>query len=215
VSFHLDAAREPGDQPLGDSRSQRACSRHALVTYGRNDVRRSRIEHFIQQAFAQRHGATIKSFMPTLLALEGGADRICGVVGFRGAAAEPLFLEHYLHQPIEMVLSERAGVAITRDQIAEVGNLASLSCRAAVHLVAVLPRVLIESGHQWIAFTATNSVRGILEKFGARLIELATASRDCVERLGDDWGRYYDSDPRVMAGYLPHRVALASRGERS
>jgi thermostable hemolysin len=152
--------------------------------------------------------------MPTLLALEGRGERVCGVVGFRTASAEPLFLEHYLARPIEAELSERTGQLIDRERIVEVGNLASLSCRAAFHLVAILPRVLIERGNQWIVFTATSAVRGILEKFSAPMIELASASRECIGEPGD-WGQYYENDPRVMAGYLPDGLGLALNCARS
>jgi hypothetical protein len=190
------------------------CTRHALVAYEADDTRRARIEAFVQQAFAHRHGACVTSFMPTLLALEGRAGRVCGVVGFRNASEEPLFLERYLAQPVEVELRERTGVAIAREHIVEVGNLAGLSCRAAFHLVATLPRVLIERGNQWIVFTATSVVRGILEKFHAPMIELATASRDRIDNAGQ-WGRYYESDPRVMAGYLPDGLRLQLCGTRS
>lgn len=151
--------------------------------------------------------------MPTLLALEGRGERVCGVVGFRNAGSEPLFLERYLTRPVEAELSERTGQQIERERIVEVGNLASLSCRAAFHLVAVLPRVLIERGNQWIVFTATSAVRGILEKFAAPMIELASASRECIDKP-DEWGRYYENDPRVMAGYLPDGIGLALSGAR-
>ena len=146
--------------------------------------------------------------MPTLLALEGQRGRVCGVVGFRNAAAEPLFLERYLNQPVELVLAEHVGDTVERGQIVEVGNLASLSCRAACHLVAALPRILLAEGNQWIVFTATAAVRGMLARFHAPVIELARATRDRLED-GDDWGRYYDNDPRVIAGRLRDGVASA------
>ncbi len=146
--------------------------------------------------------------MPTLLALEGSNDRICGVAGVRSAASEPLFLERYLAQPIELVLSERTSEAVKREQIVEVGNLASLSCRAAFHLVAILPQVLTERGHFWVTFTATDVMRGILGKFNAPVMDLTDATADKVADLGDDWGHYYERCPRVMAGWLPHGLAL-------
>ena len=145
--------------------------------------------------------------MPTLLAMEGQRNRVCGVVGFRRAATEPLFLERYLDMPIELALGERAGFSVPRTEIVEVGNLASSSCRAACQLVAALPRVLLADGNRWIVFTATAAVRGMLAKFRAPVIELAAATRDRLDD-GDEWGRYYDTDPRVIAGYLPDGVSL-------
>lgn len=191
---------------------RQVCARHELATYEREDAQRPTVERFIQDAFAARHGARIHSFMPTLIALEGRERRICGVVGFRNGGREPLFLEQYLSRPVERVLTERVGTCVSRDEIVEVGNLASLSCRAAFHLAALLPRFLIDRGNRWIVFTATSAVRNMLEQFQVPVIELAGAARECVH-LGDDWGRYYDHDPRVMAGYLPNGLDMSlSRG---
>ena len=101
----------------GNVARTRTCSRHAIVAYESDDMRRARIEAFVQQAFARSHGACIKSFMPTLLALEGRGGRVCGVVGFRNAGVQPLFLERYISQPIEAALRERTGLAIHREHI--------------------------------------------------------------------------------------------------
>jgi hypothetical protein len=191
-----------------------SCTRHVLVAYEAEDTRRARVEAFVQQAFADRHGACITSFMPTLLALEGGGGRICGAVGIRNAQAAPLFLERYLAQPVEAELRRLTGLSIGRERIVEVGNLASLSCRAAFRLVAILPRVLIERGNQWIVFTATSAVREILGKFHAPMLELASASRDRVDNA-QQWGRYYECDPRIMAGYLPDGLRLQLAAARS
>jgi hypothetical protein len=177
--------------------------------YERSHAQRATVEQFIQRAFSRRHGATVRSFMPSLVALEGYENRICGVAGFRSAADEPLFLEHYLPQRVELALSARLNRPVRREEVVEVGNLASLSCRAAFHLVALLPRLLLDRHHLWIVFTATSAVRAILGQLHAPTIELGTARASSVDGLGDDWGRYYDSDPRVMAGYLPDGLALA------
>jgi len=184
------------------------CSRHVLATYERSHPQRAALEAFVRDAFALKHGALIRSFMPTLYALQGRNGRICGVAGVRHAAVEPLFLECYLPVPIESALSARIGAPVTRAQIVEIGNLSSLSCRAAFHLVALLPRLLIEHGYQWVTFTATDRVREILDRFHAPLIELGGATADKVADLGRDWGRYYECDPRVMAAWLPHGLSF-------
>lgn len=188
--------------------SAHRCTRHAIASYERSHPQRTTIEEFVRHAFALKHGARIRSFMPTLFALHGRDDRICGVAGVRSAAAEPLFLERYLSGSIESTLSRRVGERVSREQIVEVGNLSSLSCRAAFHLVALLPRLLIDRGHLWVTFTATDAVRGILHRFDAPVIELSGATQDRIAHLGDDWGRYYECDPRVMAAWLPHGLSF-------
>lgn len=197
-----------GSANSGTKHSLPHCTRHIVTTYDRGHAQRATVEAFVRRAFALRHGASIRSFMPTLYALQGRDDRICGVAGVRSAAAEPLFLERYLSQSIESTLSARIGERVTREQIVEVGNLSSLSCRAAFHLVALLPRLLIDRGHLWVTFTATEAVRGILDRFNAPVIELSGATEDKVANLGDDWGRYYECDPRVMAAWLPNGLSF-------
>jgi hypothetical protein len=51
-------------------------------------------------------------------------------------------------------------------------------------------------------------VRGILEGFGAPLVELARADGARVAGSPDRWGRYYEKDPRVLAGYLPTSLRI-------
>ena len=52
-------------------------------------------------------------------------------------------------------------------------------------------------------------MRGILEGFGAPLVELARADGSRVARRPDRWGRYYEKDPRVLAGFLPASLRIA------
>jgi hypothetical protein len=70
-------------------------------------------------------------------------------------------------------------------------------------MVAQLPVYLLAQDFRWIVFTATSTVRQILLGFGAPLVELARADGARVAGLRDDWGSYYETDPRVFAGYLP------------
>lgn len=192
----------------GEGESQ-ACPRHTLMACGVGHPRRNELERYVQQAFALKHAAQVRSFMPMLLALQGRAGRVCGVTGYRHAALEDLFLERYLDQPVQHAIAAASGANVQRAQVVEVGNLASLSCRAAVHLVALLPQHLLQQGQRWVVFTATQGVRHILQRFRAPLYELAPARAECVGGLGDDWGSYYRTDPRVMAGYLPDGLKLA------
>jgi hypothetical protein len=182
---------------------------------GRGDRGRAELENFVGKAFRDKHGADVHSFMPELLGLHNPVGRLQGVVGIRAAAAEPLFLEQYLDGPVEQVLSAHLSEPVARRQIVEIGNLASAGCRQARYLVSMLPSFLLERGHTWVVFTATSLVRGILESVGGALVELATADPARLAPGADQWGAYYRTDPRVMAGYLPTSLHLsASRRPR-
>ena len=164
---------------------------------------RGELEAFVAEAFRRGHDATVASFMPTLLSLRDGSGRLRGVVGLRGAAPRPLYLEQYLEQPVESAIAAATGRSIRRERVVEVGNLAGANCRSAVRMVAMLPAYLLSLEYRWIVFTATSTVRGILLGLGAPLVELGRADGTRVASGPDQWGRYYETDPRVFAGYLP------------
>jgi len=141
--------------------------------------------------------------MPTLLSFRDAGGDLRGVIGLRAAAPAPLYLEQYLEQPIESAIAAATGQRVQRREVVEVGNLAGANCRAAMRMVAALPSYLLSHDYQWIVFTATSAVRGILQGFGAPLVELAQADGSRVADGSDRWGSYYEKDPRVLAGYLP------------
>jgi hypothetical protein len=168
---------------------------------------RAELEAFVRAAFARKHDASVASFMPTLLSFRDASGELRGVIGLRSAEPKPLYLEQYLEQPIEAAIAAATGRLVQRHEVVEVGNLAGANCRAAMRMVAELPSYLLARDYRWIVFTATSAVRSILQGFGAPLVELARADGGRVAGGEDRWGRYYESDPRVLAGYLP-----ASRG---
>jgi hypothetical protein len=180
-----------------------------LGVAGADAPERAELESFVSAAFKRGHDATVASFMPTLLSFRDRSGELRGVVGLRTAVPQPLYLEQYLEQPIESAIATTTGDAVRRDQIVEVGNLAGANCRAAMRMVAQLPAFLLARDYRWIVFTATSTVRGILEGFGAPLVELARADGSRVARSPDRWGRYYEKDPRVLAGFLPASLRIA------
>jgi hypothetical protein len=135
------------------------------------------------------------------------------VAGVRGAHEGRLYLEQYLDRPIEQSLATAVAARgidrVGRHEIAEVGNLAGASCRAAMRMVAHIPAYLTGERYSWIVFTATSAVRQVLAGFGAPLVELARAECASVRDSRDEWGRYYETDPRVCAGYLRDAERLA------
>ena len=192
----------------------RRCLRHELSLYPADDSRREELEHFVHDVFASKHGARVCSFMPTLLAMRNDQGNVCSVAGFRCAAEQGLFLERYLDEPIEYAIASSARQQVSRSEIVEVGNLAGLNCRSAMRLVLDLPRILLDRGHRWIVFTATDTLRQLLATYHAPLFDLAAATASRVENTSDEWGRYYETQPRVMAGYLPDGLSLRRRREK-
>ena len=154
----------------------RRCRGHELSMYQADDPSREELESFVRDVFASRHGARVSSFMPTLLAMRNDTGAVCSVAGFRSAADQELFLERYLDSSIEHAVASSSGQQVTRSQIVEVGNLAGLNCRSAMRLVLDLPRILLDRGHRWMVFTATDALRELLTGYRAPLLDLAAAT---------------------------------------
>ncbi len=193
--------------PAGSTRTQRAgASRFRLQERRAGEPGRAELEHFVAAAFARAHGARVHGFMPSLLALEDGSGAPRCTLGLRSAGSDPLFLEQYLDAPIETAIAaaSRSTSPIPRGSIVEVGNLAGRGCRAAMYLVGQLPRFLLDRGFSWVSFTATGRVRELLERFDAPLLDLGPADPGRLAGGADDWGSYYRTRPRVMAGWLAH-----------
>ncbi len=164
---------------------------------------RDELEAFITAAFQRQHGAVVRSFMPMLIGLRQPEGTLVGGAGYRQGDSGHLYLEQYLPQPVETVIARQAGAGpVARASIAEIGNFACRDCPSAVAMVGVLAEFLLGKNHDWVVFTATRTVRRIMRHMGLRLAELGQADRSRLA-ASDDWGSYYECDPRIMLGYLP------------
>ena len=172
-------------------------------------------ERFVAEAFKRKHDAHVRTFLPLLVGCRDRERRLRSVVGLRPAATGALYLERYLDRPVHQLVGESSRRTVPRDSIVEVGNLAGCNCRAAVRVVASLPRILIAMNFEWVVFTATSAVRDMLAALGAPLIELATAAEACATGGLDRWGRYYRNDPRVCVGWLPAALEIPAFSSRA
>lgn len=189
--------------------SRKICLSQHPLTIVRHEVpggpRRALAEDFVRQVFRRHYAAEVPGFAPNLMLLEQD-DRLRAVAGWRCAADQPLMLEQYLDAPIEQAVSRLAGQPVPRQRIVEVGNLAADRPGSSIDVILALARHLDRLGFEWVVFTATRELIGIFRKLGLPPLALAAAD---PERLGDQassWGRYYDTDPVVVAGRL--RLAL-------
>ncbi len=204
---YADAANDGDDAGAG----LQASHRYHLLERLPGDVGRDQLERFVADRFEHTHQARVRSFLPTLVGLEDRHGQLRCALGYRSAAQERLFLEQYLDTPIEHAI-ESAGAqatAVRREEIVEVGNLAGRGCRAAVYLVSQIPRYLLARGFRWIAFTSTDRVREILQGFHAPVLDLGPADPARLKGGAEDWGRYYEADPRVLAAWLPDGLSFS------
>jgi len=171
----------------------------ALVSHRADSSGRSSAESFVAEVFRDHYGATVRCFMPTLLALPDDQGGIAGVLGCRTATEGCLFIEQYLDPPIELVLQAQAGIAALRCQIVEVGNLASRQAGTARRLFCELTRYLHERGIEWVVFSGTSDVRAIFRRLSLPLVRLCDADPARLGSSRGDWGSYYERQPAVMA----------------
>jgi hypothetical protein len=163
---------------------------------------------FVQQCYRRAYGANVQHFLPWLLSMNC-LSHCSGVAGLQPATAEPLFLEQYLSDSIESLLSRQVGTAVARASIVEVGNLVALRKGSSHLLFLVFTAVLHARGYQWIVFTATKALRNNLQKLGFAFTELAAVNPTALPAaVQSEWGTYYQTEPKVMAGRLSDAMAL-------
>lgn len=138
--------------------------------------------------------------MPKLIALRDVDFNLVAAFGMRAASSENLFLEQYLDEPIEVVLSKSLNQPIARSSITEIGNLAVTNPRNAGVLIAHVIKHSINNGVQWCAATAHHTLQNGLIKGGCDVYPVHTVdpSRLSVQEQMA-WGRYYDHRPQVVA----------------
>lgn len=166
-----------------------------------NSPGRKEAERFIHDRFNIEYDADIQHYMPHLVQLKTRDNEIVAVVGYRDAAHHNLFVESYFNEPIDVVMSRELGQEITRDEIVEVGNLADAHPGGARAAITALTAYLYGAGFRWVVFTGVTKLRNAFFRLGLDPVHIGAADPACLS--GDvqkEWGRYYQADPKIMAG---------------
>ncbi len=183
-----------------------------LTVHAVGDAERAAVEDFIRRVYAERFGAQVQAFAPTLVCLRD-ASGIVAAAGYRPAAGSPLFLERYLAAPIEALLESQAGLRPERASIVEVGHLAAVRAGEGRRLIALLGPHLAEQGFSWVVSTLTQELRRLFLRLGVTPLALGVADPVLLGSDAVHWGRYYDHRPVVLAGQL--QQALRSLHDRA
>ena len=166
------------------------------------DPQRNAFEIFIQQRFRKAHGADIRHFMPQLFGMSDASNALCAVVGVRVASDGPLFLECYLDEAIDPLISATADHCVDRSAIVEVGNLAASDTANARLSIIAMTYLLAMGGLEWVAFTGNLGLVNSFHRLGLKPVTLCAAD---PARLGEDRharGSYYESKPWVHVGNI-------------
>lgn len=161
---------------------------------------RVEVERFIGGIFQQAYGANITHFMPFLMSLRNLEGKLIAACGLRSAADERLFLEIYMDQPVEAILSERTRSTVLRSDIIEIGNFSVAEPGMARLLNNAIFDQLYVTSKRWAVFTVVPALHNALIKSDIFPDYLCDAD---ISRLPPEaraeWGSYYDQKPQVMA----------------
>jgi hypothetical protein len=179
-----------------------------------SDHLRARVEDEIRTTYWERFQARLARLPRTLVASVSTSGIIECAAGVRFSEHD-FFSECYLDLPVEIALQHRFGLPVQRSRIIEVCNLAGRKPGRSQSFIASFIEFAESDEFDWVIFTATKSLRALLERSGLRMTQLGRAERFRVANPSD-WGSYYEHDPRVMAvhrdaspGYRRHRPARA------
>lgn len=167
---------------------------------------RLKAEMFIADIYRRNYNARIRVTYPTLMSVRNGDGHILAAVGYRRASEEPLFLEQYTKEPIENVMSRIYGQPVHRDEIGEIGNLASEGRGASVFLFAAIASYLLRQGIRYATVTGTRLLHRRFATMGLQPHTICDASLSALTQAHGEWGTYYDTAPRVLAGSLEHSM---------
>ena len=197
MSIHRSFASDPSHDPTGDGCRLEF---HPPASSGREAV-----EAMISAVYRRRYDALPPDFAPMLVSLSDTHGPVAAA-GYRPARQGPLFLERYLDRPVEHLLPPTRTPTASRAAIVEVGHLASTRVGDGRRLVHCLGQHLLDEGYAWVVSTVTRELRKLFLRLGVTPLALGTAD---PHALGDErlrWGRYYEHEPVILAGYLPQAM---------
>lgn len=122
-------------------------------------------------------------------------------LGYARAGTDPLFLEAYLDQPVEALVSAAHSRPVARTEIIEIGNFAAVSPQAMILLWGAAANDLSALGEVAIA-TLTRPLRHMFRRIGVPIVDIAEARPDRLGPAAADWGGYFDQDPRICTGVI-------------
>jgi hypothetical protein len=173
-----------------------------LSTHREADPARARVESFLEAEYERAFSGKIRTHYPVLMAATGPNGQVLAAAGYRCARGERLFLEQYLDEPVEHVIGRELGRPVSRSDVVEIGNLASVSPCASRTLFLALADHLQSLGCTFAVATATRQLRRSFKRLSFPVTPLARAEAHRLARASEDWGGYYARDPQVLVGFI-------------
>jgi len=185
---HMDALKSP------------FLTQKLIITKSGDDLH-SEANALIKSEYYRHFNCQLKSLTSTNISLKVD-NKMVATTGYRSAGQASLYLEQYLDQPIEQLISKNFGQPIDRCQIVEIGSFALGSDEYALPFMFQLAPLFSDLGYRWATCTVTRTIKRYLDKLGVDSIYLAKADPTRVIGGEDSWGTYYDHQPVVLAGNI-------------
>jgi len=180
----------------------------SVVLTGVESPQRDNVEAYIAKQFHKNHAADVNSFLPFLLSAETKRN-ITSVIGFYLAdMTKPMFLEQYLDDKAESVISRLVNHDVGRDKIAEIGNLTSSYPGSSQMLFILIVSILYKLGINWALFTATEQVQSMVSALDIEFLDVCEARSERLAADSSSWGSYYKNQPKVIAGDIKKAYRL-------
>ena len=158
--------------------------------------------HFVREKYRETYNAQLTECMPWLLSQRDGQGELKAACGIRLAASGPLYLEQYLDNPVEVLMSQHFPDAVARSAIVEVGNFAADDGASARVMYAAICLLLNHYHFTHIVFTGTHKIRNIFSRLRLNPVLLTDAHPERLRDGNNRWGSYYQYQPQVMVGEL-------------
>lgn len=201
----MDAASARQEGPAisggGGARPWQPTTRFEVLHRGH--ANRGSLERFVAESYEKAYGARITHYAETLVGVRDPGGAWSAGLGYTLAERAPLFVEHYLDQPIEAAIESCLGAPVARRQVVEVGNLAASEPGAARRVIVRMTALLNDLGRTWVVFTSTRSLLNSFARLRIPSIVLGRADPSRLPGCGQNWGTYYDTDPQVMTANIP------------
>jgi len=160
------------------------------------------VENFIETEFAASYSACITQHYPMLMSVQDDKGNILAALGFRSAENSTLFLEQYLDNSIESSLNKHFEKTVSRKEIVEIGSLTSTTPGASIFLFIALNAWLEQQGYKIATITATRKLMRFFSMLMLDFIQLEHADPNRLPDRGKNWGTYYKTHPRILAGFI-------------
>ena len=187
-------------------------ARLQLHLWQEGDPARAQAEDFIRARFQDSYDADVRVFMPWLLGITNRDNALTAVIGFRPATTERLFLENYLDQSAEQSIRTATGNPVCRNQIIEVGNLASSDSVSVRTLMIALVTLLDRMPEaRWMMCTVGERLIRLLQRTRFFPLLINQADQERLSSQDGDWGSYYQNTRQVVAGNVGYGMRELKR----